>query len=329
MHNKFRNRPDMRIIVYGVGAIGGTVAAALSLSGREVVGIARGKQFEAIRTDGLRLRSPTVDRVARFPCVSDPIDMELDPYDLVLLAMKSQDTLSALERLRDAGLDEQPVFCLQNGVANERQALRRFPNVHCATVMIPSLYRIPGEVAAFCAPILGFLDFGRYPSGSDDALAEALEVADIEPFVSSNVMAGKFGKLLVNLANVIQAALDEPKVPPELAKIVRAEGARALEAAGIDWVDVMNGAPDRRELILQREVDGVENVGWSTRQSLLRGAESVKTDYLNGEIVLLGRLHGVPTSLNASLTRLGRKLAADGAGPGRMSRAELENFLES
>jgi 2-dehydropantoate 2-reductase len=31
----------MRIIVYGVGAIGGTVASAVALSGQEVVGIAR------------------------------------------------------------------------------------------------------------------------------------------------------------------------------------------------------------------------------------------------------------------------------------------------
>jgi len=41
----------MRIIVYGVGAIGGTVAAALSLSGHEVIGIARGAQLEALQAD--------------------------------------------------------------------------------------------------------------------------------------------------------------------------------------------------------------------------------------------------------------------------------------
>lgn len=321
----------MRIIVYGVGAIGGTVAAALSLSGREVVGIARGAQFEAIQADGLRLRSPTANRVARFRCVPDPCDLELVRDDMVLLAMKSQDTLPALERLRTAGLDEQPVFCLQNGVTNERLALRRFSNVHGATVMIPSLYRIPGEVAAFCAPKLGFLDFGRYPTGADeadDSLADALLGASIEAFVSSDVMAGKFGKLLMNLGNVMQAALEVPEVPPELARLVRAEGARALEAAGIRWVDIMNDNPAKHELIRQKAVDGVENVGWSTRQSLVRGANSIETDYLNGEIVLLGRLHGVPTPLNAALTRLGRKLAADGAGPGRMSRAELEQFLK-
>ncbi|MFL4997556.1 MAG: ketopantoate reductase family protein, partial [Microvirga sp.] len=46
----------MRIIVYGVGAIGGTVAAALALSGQEVIGIARGAHLKAIQSDGLLLR---------------------------------------------------------------------------------------------------------------------------------------------------------------------------------------------------------------------------------------------------------------------------------
>jgi 2-dehydropantoate 2-reductase len=62
----------MRIIVYGVGAIGGTVAAALALSGQEVVGIARGAQLEAIRRNGLLLRTPETNARAQFPCVADP-----------------------------------------------------------------------------------------------------------------------------------------------------------------------------------------------------------------------------------------------------------------
>lgn len=39
----------MRIIIHGVGAIGGVVAAALLDSGQEVIGIARGRMLEAIR----------------------------------------------------------------------------------------------------------------------------------------------------------------------------------------------------------------------------------------------------------------------------------------
>ena len=39
----------MRFIIHGVGAIGGTFAAALARAGHEVVGIARGRMLEALR----------------------------------------------------------------------------------------------------------------------------------------------------------------------------------------------------------------------------------------------------------------------------------------
>ena len=52
----------------------------------------------------------------------------------------------------------------------------------------------------------------------------------------------------------------------------------------------------------------------STFQSLSRGT-STEADLLNGEIVLLGRLHGVPTPVNALLQQTCRVLARDGAPP--------------
>ena len=128
----------MRIIVYGVGAIGGTVAAALALSGREVVGIARGAQLAAIRADGLLLRTPAQEARARFDCRADPTEFALRTDDAILLTMKSQDTVAALERLQAAGLRDQPIFCVQNGVANERSASQRFANVHGVAVMMPA-----------------------------------------------------------------------------------------------------------------------------------------------------------------------------------------------
>ncbi|HYI87915.1 MAG TPA: 2-dehydropantoate 2-reductase N-terminal domain-containing protein, partial [Burkholderiales bacterium] len=47
----------MKICVYGAGAIGGLMAAWLSRSGHEVSLVARGAQLEAIRREGLRVRS--------------------------------------------------------------------------------------------------------------------------------------------------------------------------------------------------------------------------------------------------------------------------------
>jgi 2-dehydropantoate 2-reductase len=200
----------MRIIVYGVGAIGGTVAAALTLSGQPVIGIARGTQLAALQANGLLLRTPDKTERAVFPCVGDPSEIDVRSDDLILLTMKTQDTLPALERLRAAGVVEQPIFCVQNGVANERFALRRFREVHGVTVMMPATLPTPGEVSAFSTPRHGIFDIGRYPRGSnehDARLAHALETGNIAAFVTPDVMQSKYGKLLLNLGNIVEAAL--------------------------------------------------------------------------------------------------------------------------
>jgi 2-dehydropantoate 2-reductase len=320
----------MRLIVYGIGAIGGSVAAALARAGHDVVGIARGAHLDAVRADGLLLR--TLDRAerVRFPVVGDPAEIALGPDDLILLTMKTQDTPAALDRLRDAGVTGQPVLCVQNAVANERMALRRFPNVHGVTVMMPGSFVTPGEVVASGGPRLGIFDIGRAPSGSDadDArLAAALGSANIAGFVTPDVMAGKYGKLLLNLHNIVEAALGPEADTARIDAVLRAEGEAALAAAGIVWRDVGAGDPRRAELMRDRPVPGFARPGGSSTQSLARGAGSIETDWLNGEIVLLGRLHGVPTPANAWFQALSRRLLADDARPGALRLAEVEAGL--
>jgi 2-dehydropantoate 2-reductase len=67
--------------------------------------------------------------------------------------------------------------------------------------------------------------------------------------------------------------------------------------------------------------------GGSSWQSLARGTGSIETDFLNGEIVMLGRLHGVPTPANAAMQRIANRLARDGTLPGTMAVAEIERAI--
>lgn len=60
----------------------------------------------------------------------------------------------------------------------------------------------------------------------------------------------------------------------------------------------------------------------STWQSLARGS-GVEIDYLSGEIVLLGRLHGVPTPVNEAIQRAVHEIARTGAEPGSLDGAEF------
>ncbi len=319
----------MRIIIFGLGAIGGTVAAALHLAGTEIVGIARGAQLDAIRANGLTLRSPDGVATARLPCVGHPSEIDFRPDDAVLLTVKTQDSVAAMDALRDAGLRDQPVFCAQNGVANERFALRRFPNVHGVTVMMPAVHLVPGEVACFSTPRHGIFEIGRYPSGADsadEALAAALNAANVAAFVTPDIMAGKYGKLVLNLGNVIEAAIGRGPDASDVLAIIRDEARAVLSAAGIAFNDVATD-PRRDELMRQKSVDGVERIGGSSTQSLARGAGSIETDWLNGEIVLLGRLHGVPTPANEYCVALGARLVREKRPPASIPLAEIEAAL--
>jgi 2-dehydropantoate 2-reductase len=71
------------------------------------------------------------------------------------------------------------------------------------------------------------------------------------------------------------------------------------------------------------EVPGLQRGGGSSWQSLVRGTGSVEADYLNGEICLLGRLHGVVTPVNALLQRRANAAAAAGLAPGSTTEDEL------
>lgn len=321
----------MRTIVYGVGAIGGTVAAALALAGREVVGIARGRRLDLLQQEGVLLRTPEWSKRAQFTCVADPAEIDLRADDAILLTMKTQDTIPALERLRAAGVREQPIFCVQNGVANERFALRRFAEVHGVTVRMPA-FMDGDDVCAFSVPKHGIFDTGLYPRGAnahDERLAEALNAANIATFVKEDVMPLKYGKLFINLNNILEGVLGRGVDCARIFALLKAEAAAALRAAGIEWTEVGGADPLRDQYMRFQPIEGVHYDGGSTTQSLTRGAGSVETDFINGEIALLARLHGTQAPANAFLVDLAARLARDGVRPGSLSTADLEAQMEA
>ncbi len=318
----------MRFIIYGLGAVGGAIAAALSLAGKDVIGIARGRMLDAVRADGLLFCTPAGNERVRFPVVAGPGDIMFRPDDALLLTMKSQDTAEAIAALVVAGVSEQPVFCFQNGLNNERLALRHFANVYGVTVMIPADYTVPGEVVCYGTPRHGLFDIGRYPSGLDaraEALIAALNGANFAAFPMDDVQRSKRGKLIENLGNVVDAAMGpDSNRGGALMDAVRDEARAVFRAAGLEWKEIDRNEPRRKGLVEMGKVDGHRRAGSSSTQSLKRGAGSIETDYLNGEVVLLGRLNGVPVPLNAALCQLGLDLISGKVAAGALTEPELK-----
>ena len=224
-----------------------------------------------------------------------------------------------------------PIVCVQNGVENERAALRVFANVYGVCVMCPTSYLEPGVVQAYSSPTSGIMDIGRYPSGVDPVATDIAAAFSASTYLSdarSDIMRAKYQKLLMNLGNAIEAACGPDARGGELAVRAKAEGVAALDAAGIDVATDEEDAARRGDHLQMHPIAGARRGGGSTWQSVARGARSVETDFLNGEIVLLGREHGVPTPVNALLQRLARELALAGTPPGSLSAAEVLARLE-
>jgi 2-dehydropantoate 2-reductase len=318
----------MRFVVHGAGGIGGVLAARLRQSGHEVVAIARGEHLDVWRKRGLRVQSADEDVVVDVPVAGHPGEIGLGRDDVVILTMKSQDTVGALDDVAAIAPDV-PVVCAQNGVSNERDALRRFEHVYGICVMMPTTFIEPGIVQANSAPTSGILDIGRYPTGTDEvtkAVSDALRGSTFSSHPDAAIMRQKYAKLLMNLGNSVQAVCGNQGTR-ELQRRLRAEGEDALHGAGIPFATSEEVKARRGDLLNVRPIDGQLRGGGSTWQSFARGTGSIETDHLNGEIVLLGRLHGVPTPANALMQRLANQAARERREPGFLSVDEVLSLL--
>ena len=83
----------MRIVIFGPGAIGGIIAARLQQRGHKTILIARGQNRVALETAGLTLQTESMHWQSSVTVVDHPKELGLTSDDIMILAMKTQDTL--------------------------------------------------------------------------------------------------------------------------------------------------------------------------------------------------------------------------------------------
>ena len=277
---------------------------------------------------GLVLDTPMERVNVDIPAVNRISKAKVDRDTVVLLTMKSQDTADALDELRQVAGHTTAVVCIQNGVENERMALRRFQNVYGVSVMCPCAILEPGSVHAYSAPVTGILDIGRYPNGTDEtceAVAVALSKATFASDVRPDIMRWKYGKLIRNLRNAIEAACGPDARDGRIRELVTREAEQVFAAAGIDHISEEEDRARRGDILTPGRIAGAKRPGGSVWQSIARNVGSIETDYLSGHIVLLGRLTGIATPANAVLQDLGVEMAAGIRAPRSVDEA---SFLE-
>jgi len=316
------------IAIIGAGAIGSALGALLCRAGHEVTLIGRSAHVAAIRRNGLRVDG-ALGSFAVPIAAAEALDFR---PDFAFLTVKTQDALAAVQA-NAAFLDGVPVVTFQNGVRSDALVASVVPpqSITSAVVNIHANFLAPGAVTLIYP---GTLLIGR-PFGPNDAAVDALAaiLRDAVPTgISRNIQGAHWLKLIVNLNNAFPAVANSTfqqiyadRTVRELAVRVMLEGLRVAQRSGIrleslpdtpaalirliDWLPLrlaaMVAAAKARRMETRWPLLG------STLQSLQRGRPT-EIDYLNGEVVRLGRELGVATPLNAALVEMVHQVERSG-----------------
>lgn len=316
----------MRIAVIGAGAVGSVLGSLLWRAGEDVVLVGRAAHVAAIRAAGL-----DVEGVAGGFNATPHAEERLSARpELVLLTVKTQDVVTAL-RDNAALLEDVPIVVLQNGLRGEALAATVVParQLVSGVVALHAQYLAAGHVVLMRSE--GLL-IGR-PDGRNDEVVERVRaVLDkaVPTAVTTNIHGARWTKLIVNLNNVLPALCNasfrqvyKDAFLRGLAVGLMREGVAVAERAGIRLEPIPGMSLPLVRLVVSlpaalagivaaRQVPRLETrwpLKGSIWQSVARG-QPTEIDYLNGEVVRLGRELQVPTPLNTFVVELLQRVTA-------------------
>ena len=108
----------MKIGIVETGAVGGFFGGKLSLAGFEVVFLSMGKTLDALKTKGLILETKEKIFIIKSAIFTDD-SSQLKGCDYILFTVKSYDTESVINQIKNYITDETLVITQQNGINND------------------------------------------------------------------------------------------------------------------------------------------------------------------------------------------------------------------
>lgn len=338
----------MRILAFGAGAVGTYIGGSLALNGHEVVFLERPKIAEELAQRGISLKIEEDIHTIPDPLLADSLQnaIEQGPYDLVLFAIKSYDTQSALEELTPFREQIAPILCLQNGVENEKMltAVMGTDRVISATLTSAITRQAAGDI--ILERLRGVGIEAEHPISQD--LAGVMNQAGLNARLYARAADMKWSKMLTNLlANASSAILNmspgEIFEHPKLYKIEAAQIREALKVMRAENIHVVDlpGTPVRalsfaiRSLPVKLSRTLLKNAVGSGRGGkmpsfhidLHSGKGQSEVDYLNGAVIRFGERQGIAVPVNRFLndTLLGM---LNGSIPMDRYDHKPQNFLE-
>jgi 2-dehydropantoate 2-reductase len=296
----------MRFAILGSGAVGGYFGAKLARDGQQVTFIARGAHRDAIRERGIQIRSATLgDFVAQAPAESDTT--RVGPVDVVIVAVKAYDNLTAYPLIAPLLGPETVVLTLQNGVDNVDQLAGMFgaERVLGGTTYLATALESPGlivQTGVHRSIIFGEVFGARGLTRRVQAIAEVMAPADIQVTAVADGRTPLWDKFvyLVPFSGFTGAARLPIGYIWTHAPVREMFYAAAREVAAIAAAEGVAISPDRFATLDEY----MANIPGSTRSSLLIDLEQgkrIEVEALQGAALRRATTHGVPVPVVATL----------------------------
>jgi 2-dehydropantoate 2-reductase len=305
----------MRIAAMAAGAVGGYFGARMAAAGHDVAFIARRAHLDAIRNNGIVIKSVHGDlHLKDVNATDDP--GKIGPVDVVLFAVKLWDTEKAAELARPLVGPNTRIITLQNGVDSYERVspILGADKTVAGTAYIATVIAEPGVIShtsKFAIMRVGRID-GR-PDDKLNAFAAAAKAANIDITVMPDMNSERWQKFI--FLSSMAGANCVTRLP--IGQILADPDTRAFyrrlmeECYAVGKASGANLPPD----YVNDRMTFSDNAPPGMKASMLHDLEAgnrLELDWLTGKVVSLGKELGVPTPMSEAvyaavkLHRMGR-----------------------
>lgn len=306
-----------QIMIVGAGSVGGYFGAHLAKNDPNVSFLLRPRTCEAVRKNGLAIRSAGGNFTVHPKVSSDP--RELPPPDLIILGVKSYDLDEVLDQLEPVLTKKTVILTLQNGVDVEDRILARLHR-DCVVGGVAFVYSKivePGVIEHYKRGAVTVGEMMGHKSGRVQAIVDVFKHAGIPCQLSEDIRKRKWEKMCWNcvfnpitvlINDRVAKALDHPEMLGVIRQIVG-------EVAAVSATLKVPLAPDIAEKTIQA-TQAIRDIHTSMYDDWKAGRPT-EIDFLNGYIVRKGLELGIPTPVNEALTAMVKTvMEKEKSGPG-------------
>lgn len=231
-----------KILVFGTGAVGGYYGGKLVKAGYDVTFIARGKNHDILKQNGLTLIEESEKNV--FPIKIHENSKELGHFDFILICTKARETKNVVKNIINNVSEKTQIASFQNGAENEEIIASVFgvDKTIGASLYVNSWLVDPGVVEVLGNYYITIGSLTTKETKEVKELGEIFKSSGIKSNISSDIVADIWNKLVWNaavnpLSVLTKKTLDEILDDKDLYGLVRnilIEGRDVALANGIN-----------------------------------------------------------------------------------------------